>query len=161
MRLRASQQLAVEKVRWLMYWRLLLGELRLMPIQQQQQKSSSRKSRRGRWSRRCRTSLLGSKERGDRPRLHWCGRISCRRSGGAGGGIMLSLHVHDNGDLHTVCFLAHKGCVLCVTPRQMLYHPADSRRGLVPVCGVTSGGLFSCVTLTLTLTRVIIIYLLV
>ena len=37
-------------------------------------------------------------------------------------------------------------CVLCVIPRQMLYHPGDRRRGPVNVCGVTSGGVLYHVT---------------
>ena len=107
---------------------------------------NSNSSRRGsiRWSRRCTKSLLGSKERGDGSRLHCCGRSSCRSSRGAGGGILFSLHVHGGG-LHRGSFPAHRGCVLCVIPRQKLYHPGDRRRGPVNVCGVNlRGGVILC-----------------
>ena len=102
-------------------------------------RSSSRGSRRYRRSRRRRRSLFGSKERGDRSRLHCCGRSSCRRVLAA---AFCSPHVHVVGGLHTACFPAHRGHVLCVIPRQMLYHPGDRRRCPVNVCGVTSGGCY-------------------
>ena len=139
--LRASQQLAAEPVRWLPCWRLFCCASYCCCCRRFNSSSRSNRKR----SRRCGRSLLGSKERGDRLRLHYSGRSSCRRSGGAGGGILFSLHVRVVGGLHTGCFPAHRGCVLCVIPRQMLYHPGDRRRGPVSVCGVTSGGVLSYV----------------
>ena len=90
-------------------------------------------------------SLFGSKERGDRsPALLRLNQLSMERRCWRRHSLLpprsccwRSLYG---------CFPAHGGCVLCVIPRQMLYHPGDRRRGPVNICGVTSGGVLSSAT---------------